>query len=83
MVNAAKHSGASRVDVYAELGESSLELFVRDTGRGFDLAAIPSDRRGVCESIVGRLQRAGGQASIASEPGRGTEVALMMPRRAA
>jgi signal transduction histidine kinase len=83
MINAAKHSGAPRVDVYAELGESSLELFVRDTGRGFEPAAIPADRRGVCESIVGRMQRAGGQASIASEPGRGTEVALTMPRRAA
>jgi signal transduction histidine kinase len=83
MVNAAKHSGAARVDVYAELCESSLELFVRDTGSGFDTAAIPPDRRGVCESIVGRMQRAGGQASIASEPGRGTEVALSMPRRAA
>jgi signal transduction histidine kinase len=83
MVNAAKHSGSARVDVYAELDESSLELFVRDTGRGFDLEAVPGDRRGVCESIVGRMQRAGGQASIASEPGRGTEVALTMPRRAA
>jgi signal transduction histidine kinase len=83
MVNAAKHSGAARVDVYAELCESSLDLFVRDTGRGFDPTAVAADRRGVGESIVGRMQRAGGQASIASEPGRGTEVALMMPRRAA
>jgi len=83
MVNAAKHSGAARVDVYAELGQSSLELFVRDTGRGFDPPAVPKDRRGVCESIVGRMSRAGGHASIGSAPGRGTEVALVLPRRAA
>jgi signal transduction histidine kinase len=83
MVNAAKHSGAARVDVYAELCDSSLELFVRDTGAGFDPAAVAADRRGVGESIVGRMQRAGGQASIASEPGRGTEVALTLPRRVA
>jgi signal transduction histidine kinase len=83
MVNAAKHSGAARVDVYAELGPSSLELFVRDTGRGFDPPAVPKDRRGVCESIVGRMSRAGGHASIGSAPGRGTEVALVLPRRAA
>jgi signal transduction histidine kinase len=69
--------------VYAELGSSSLELFVRDTGRGFDPHAVPDDRRGVCESIVGRMSRAGGHANIGSEPGRGTEVALVLPRRAA
>lgn len=83
MVNASKHSGAARVDVYAELGPSALELFVRDTGRGFDLANVPPDRRGVCESIVGRMSRAGGQASVRSAPGRGTEVALELPRRVA
>jgi signal transduction histidine kinase len=83
MVNAVKHSGAARVDVYAELCDSALELFVRDTGSGFDPTAIAADRRGVGESIIGRMQRTGGQASIASEPGRGTEVALLMPRRVA
>ncbi len=80
IVNAAQHSGAARVDVYAELGPSSLELFVRDTGRGFDPAAVPSDRRGLSESIIGRMQRAGGHASVTSAPGRGTEVGLVLPR---
>ena len=83
MVNAARHSGAARIDVYAELEPSALELFVRDTGRGFDPGAVPADRRGVCESIVGRMSRAGGRASIGSSPGRGTEVALVMPRKVA
>jgi signal transduction histidine kinase len=83
LVNAAKHSGAARIDVYAELGAACVELFVRDTGRGFDAGSVPSDRRGLSESIVGRMQRAGGQASISSQPGSGTEVALTMPRRAA
>jgi signal transduction histidine kinase len=83
IVNAARHSGAERVDVYAELGPDALELFVRDTGRGFDMTAVPDDRRGLSESIVGRMQRAGGHASVASEPGRGTEVSLVLPRSAA
>lgn len=83
VVNAAKHSGAARIDVYAELAPSAIELFVRDTGRGFDAASVPGDRRGLSESIIGRMQRAGGQASISSRPGYGTEVALTMPRRAA
>lgn len=82
-VNAARHSGAVRIDVYAEIEASTLELFVRDTGCGFDPRAVPSDRRGVSESIVGRMSRAGGHASIASTPGRGTEVALTLPRESA
>jgi signal transduction histidine kinase len=80
MINAARHSGAARVDVYAELGASALELFVRDTGHGFDPDALPPDRRGVSQSIIGRMQRVGGHASVSSEPGRGTEVALVLPR---
>jgi signal transduction histidine kinase len=83
ILNAAKHSGAARIDVYAELGPNAAEVFVRDTGRGFDPGAIAEDRRGVSESIVGRMQRAGGHANVSSEPGRGTEVALVLPRRAA
>lgn len=83
VVNAAKHSGATRVDVYCELGPGALEIFVRDTGHGFDPGAVPSDRRGVSESIVRRMQRAGGHAGISSELGRGTEVSLVLPRGAA
>jgi signal transduction histidine kinase len=83
ILNAAKHSGSARIDVYAELGPTAVEVFVRDTGRGYDPAAIAEDRRGVSESIVGRMQRAGGHAHVSSEPGRGTEVALVLPRRAA
>jgi signal transduction histidine kinase len=80
LVNAARHSGAPRVDVYGELGPERLEIFVRDTGRGFERASVPEDRRGLRESIVGRMERAGGSASILSAPGKGCEVALLLPR---
>jgi signal transduction histidine kinase len=58
-------------------------VFVRDRGTGFDRAAVPDDRRGIEESIEGRMQRAGGTASIVTAPGEGTEVELTLPRRAA
>lgn len=83
MVNAATHSGAARIDVYVETRDDVIEVFVRDTGRGFDPSSLPGDRRGVRESIVGRMQRVGGHASVNSGPGRGTEVALELPRRPA
>ncbi len=79
VVNAAKHSGASRVDVYAEADEGSLHVFVRDTGIGFDPDAVAADRRGLRESIVGRLQRVGGTATVTSGAGEGTEVELVLP----
>ena len=57
-------------------------MFVRDRGAGFDRAAVPADRRGLVESIEGRLERAGGRATIVTSPGEGTEVELHLPRRA-
>jgi signal transduction histidine kinase len=79
MVNAAKFGDGSPVDVYAEARDGELQVFVRDRGPGFDPDAVPPDRRGVRESIVGRMARHGGRAAIHSAPGAGTEVELTLP----
>ena len=81
MVNAAKSSGASSVSVFAEVRDSGVEVFVRDRGRGFDPSQVPGDRRGIRDSIVGRMTRHGGTAAIRSND-NGTEVALSAPRQA-
>jgi signal transduction histidine kinase len=78
MTNAAKFGGGSPVDVYAECAPAVLQVFVRDRGPGFDPATVPDDRRGVRESIVGRMERHGGRARIASDPQAGTEVELIL-----
>jgi signal transduction histidine kinase len=80
LTNAAKFAGAERVDLYAEIGPARVEAFVRDRGVGFDPKAIPDDRRGVRDSIVGRMERYGGRASILSAPGAGTEIELAVDR---
>jgi signal transduction histidine kinase len=80
LVNAAKHSGERRVDVYTEVNGDSATVFVRDRGAGFDLGRIESDRMGVRESIVERMNRAGGRAIIKTAIGEGTEVRLELPR---
>ena len=80
MVNAAKHSGAERVDVFAEADEGLVSVFIRDRGKGFDLAEIDDDRMGVRASIVERVKRAGGRAIIRTAPGEGTEVRLELPQ---
>lgn len=79
VVNAAKHSGVPRIDVYAEVSADAVEVFVRDRGAGFDPTDVPSDRRGVRGSITERMERHGGAAAIRSAPGEGTEVRLKMP----
>ncbi|MDP2713006.1 MAG: PspC domain-containing protein [Solirubrobacteraceae bacterium] len=84
MLNAAKFAGdAGAVAVYAEATDERLEVFVRDRGPGFDPAGVPADRRGVRESIVGRMARHGGRAAIHAAPdGGGTEVELVLERGA-
>jgi signal transduction histidine kinase len=55
-------------------------VFVRDRGPGFDPAAVPQERRGVRESIVGRMRRNGGSAVMHATRGAGTEVELVLDR---
>ena len=79
-VNAAKWSGASSVSIYVEVEPKRVSMFVRDRGAGFDSEAVADDRKGIAESIRGRMQRHGGTAVIRSVPGEGTEVELSLPR---
>ncbi len=77
LTNAAKFaSDAGPVRLYAEIEDGTARVFVDDRGPGFDPDAIPGDRRGVRESIIGRMERHGGRAEIHSQPGGGTEVEL-------
>ncbi|MEJ7826073.1 MAG: PspC domain-containing protein [Solirubrobacteraceae bacterium] len=80
MLNAAKFGDGSTVAVYAEAAADRLQVFVRDRGPGFDPEKVPADRRGVRESIVGRMRRHGGRATIHASPGGGTEVELVLQR---
>ena len=77
LTNAAKFaSDGGPVRLYAEIDDGDARVFIDDRGPGFDPDAIPNDRRGVRESIIGRMKRYGGRAEIRSEPGDGTEVEL-------
>jgi signal transduction histidine kinase len=80
MTNAAKFAGVEEIDVYTEVTEDAISVFVRDRGAGFSRARVPADRRGLVESIEARIERVGGQATIASTPGAGAEVELRLPR---
>jgi len=79
MMNSARHSGAQKVSVFAEATEEGVEVFVTDQGRGFNPEVVAKDRKGISESIRGRMSRNGGTAEIESSEGIGTEVHLTMP----
>lgn len=81
IVNAARHADVDRIDVFVEADDAELTGFVRDTGVGFDPRVIPTDRHGIHDSIVGRVERIGGTATIESNVGAGTEVEIRIPRR--
>jgi len=80
MTNAAKHSGAPKVSVFAEVKDDAAEVFVTDQGKGFDPDQIPEGHHGIRNSLRGRMRRQGGESEIISEPGEGTEVRLKLPR---
>jgi signal transduction histidine kinase/phage shock protein PspC (stress-responsive transcriptional regulator) len=79
LTNAAKFAAdGGEIRLYAEIENGEAKVFVDDRGPGFDPSKVPGDRRGVRESIIGRMERHGGHAEIRSEPGRGTEIELAM-----
>ena len=56
---------------------------MRDRGVGFDYGAVAEDRRGLTQSVVARMDRAGGTAAVRSSPGNGTEISLQLPQNGA
>ncbi|MFE5411008.1 PspC domain-containing protein [Microbacterium sp. NPDC056569] len=82
MLNAARHAGGD-VSVYIEGNADAVDVYVRDRGRGFDLDDVPDDRLGIRQSIIGRMRRAGGSATIRRGTSGGTEVHLRFVTAAA
>lgn len=76
LANVVRHSGASKVEVVADAGTSTLQVSVRDNGCG-----IPADvtRRGL-RNIAERATAVGGHVDVTSSPSTGTEVTWSAPR---
>ena len=78
--NVRRHSGVDEAHVTITDDEATVRALVTDNGVGFDPAAVPAHKLGFRESIVGRLEEAGGTARVFSAQGSGTTVVLEMPR---
>lgn len=77
--NVSRHAGTGQAEVLLRGGDGWARIEVADRGRGFDPSMVPLVRRGVRESIAGRMEEAGGSGTVVSEPGRGTNVVLRWP----
>jgi len=77
--NVEQHAGTGHAEVTVTGGAGWAVVKITDRGRGFDPAATPPSRRGIRESITGRMLAAGGRAAIASRPGAGTTVTVSWP----
>jgi signal transduction histidine kinase len=77
--NAARHAPGAPVNVFLNINGHGTELFVRDSGPGFEFEAVPPERRGLRDAVIGRMSLTGGSAVVESTPGEGTEVALKLP----
>lgn len=76
MNNAARHSGAKTIDLFAEIRDRRLQINVRDRGAGFDPALAGN---GIKESIRERVTSVGGTVQIKTARGSGTEVQITLP----
>ena len=77
--NVERHAGTGEAEVTVSGAAGWAVVKITDRGRGFDPAATPPSRRGIRESITGRMLAAGGRAAIASRPGAGTTVTVSWP----
>lgn len=79
-VNAAKWSGRETFSVYGEVEPETVSIYVRDTGVGFDPAAVVDGCQGLSHSIHARLEQLGGSSTFRTKFGEGTDVALSVSR---
>ena len=81
VVNAVRHGHAKTLKVAGTMDRGRLSFSVADDGCGFDLATRPGMEQGHfgLEGVMERAKSLGGTADIASEPGKGTRVAIDIP----
>jgi signal transduction histidine kinase len=81
LTNAAKHAGASAVQVTIDQVDRGVRVMVADNGLGFEPGALSDDtsERVGLRQMRERLGAVRGQLTLLSRPGAGTEVRVWMP----
>ena len=79
LMNTAKHAQTKEVKISLEREQNRIRITVADEGRGFDTSELKRSGGFGLYNIGERLGTVGGSFQVRSEPGRGTEVALLAP----
>ncbi len=82
LANAAKHSGAKRVDITVWTTSDRLMMEIHDDGKGFDVAKMAMTIGHGLSNMQTRARSVGGEVDITSVIGDGTTVLAWVPRRA-
>lgn len=78
LTNITRHAHATRARLELTMTPETLRCVIDDNGRGFDPASIPADRYGV-RGMSERARLLGGELHVASAPGEGTCVEVIIP----
>lgn len=82
LVNALRHSEASRIEIRASIERGEVRLVVEDNGRGFDVHSLPAQGTGIgLKSLRQRVTALGGRLEVSAAPGQGTRIEAFVPVR--
>lgn len=83
--NVQKHARAKQVLVKMEQLSSKITVLIRDDGRGFDIESVGKSKNRECYGLINmreRTQILNGEFKIASTPGKGTVITIVVPLQA-
>jgi two-component system sensor histidine kinase DegS len=81
VLNAVRHSRATELSLSLSQTPTGLEATLRDNGVGFDIAAVEAHNHYGLRGMRERVQKIGGQLTVQTAPGKGTEIAIAVPLR--
>ena len=77
--NASRHSHATAVKVYVDIGGKLLKVSVDDNGKGFDVEMVSQGSSLGLKLIRDRVEMLSGSFDIDSSVGKGTRVSFSVP----
>ena len=78
LTNAARHAGASQVRLEVRAEAQAIAIEIQDDGQGFDPQVALARNRGL-RGMLERANLSGGSLQIASQPGQGTTLHILLP----
>jgi signal transduction histidine kinase len=79
LMNIARHSQASRAELYLKERDAEIQASISDDGVGFDLANLRDANRFGLSSMKERVEKLGGNLAIETAPAKGTRISFRLP----